>query len=241
MGALSLRERWLRILGILERSVRIREEEFATPRIYRETRDPLKALVATILSQNTSDLNALRAFRSLEERIGVSVEALYDADEKSLEEAIRQGGMYRQRAKKLKALARALKEAGEGHLERLLSLPFEEALKALRALPGVGPKTAEVLLATVRGAPFIPIDTHVRRVSMRLGLHSGGDYARVRAALEAITPPELRHRAHLLLIAFGRSTCRARRPRCYACPVEGLCPYPFKTRLQPREHLGERR
>lgn len=235
------RGRWLRILSLLERHVKIRQEEFATLHVFRETRDPFRALVATVLSQNTSDVNALRAYAALEQRVGVDIERIAKASLQELQEAIRAGGMYRQRARALKALAQALSRAGEGYLERLLSLPHEEALEELRALPGVGPKTAEVLLATAAGAPLLPIDTHVKRVTQRLGLHRGGSYEAIKRRLEQLTPPRLRHRAHLLLISFGRRTCRARGPLCYECPVERLCPFPFKTRLEPRQRLRQRR
>ncbi|HZD13370.1 MAG TPA: hypothetical protein VE177_07630, partial [Candidatus Binatus sp.] len=116
-------------------------------------------------------------------------------------------------------------------LDQILEMSFDEARNTLMSLPQVGPKTADVLLVTVTGKPTIPVDTHVDRVSRRLGLAPlKGGYERVRESLQKLYKPSQYHRVHLLLIAHGRTYCTARRPKCPICPVNLVCPYPYKTR-----------
>ncbi len=186
--------------------------------------DPFRALVATVLSQNTSDRNGLRALRSLESRVGVGPKELAEASIELIEESIRPAGMYRERARRLKELAAAIIERYGGDLSRVLSKGFEDARAELMSLPGVGPKTADVVLLFCAHAPTFPVDTHIFRVSRRLGLSRGRGYEEVRSALQAIFDPEDYAIAHRALIQLGRVYCRARSPRCGECPLRDLCP-----------------
>jgi len=107
----------------------------------------------------------------------------------------------------------------------VLSLPFEEARESLMQLPGVGPKTADVVLLFCAEKPTIPVDTHVNRVSKKLGLApANGDYETIRKSLQSLYNPEDYLAVHLLLISLGRKYCRARNPLCKQCPVNSLCP-----------------
>ena len=112
-----------------------------------------------------------------------------------------------------------------GSLEPILSLPLDEARKTLMELPGVGPKTADVVLLFSANQPTIPVDTHVNRVSKRLGLApANGDYEAVRLSLQTLFEPKDYLDVHLLLIAHGRKYCKARQPHCLECPVNNYCP-----------------
>jgi endonuclease-3 len=191
----------------------------------RQPQDPLGELVATILSQHTSDLNTERAFRSLLDTFG-SFEAVRDAPVEAIEAAIRGGGLARVKAPRIKqVLSRLQAERGALSLDFLRDLPLAEARAFLTSLGGVGPKTAACVPLFALGRPAIPVDTHVHRVSRRLGLIGPRTSAeQAHPALEAIVPPEQAYAFHLHLIQHGRQTCKAARPRCESCPLTALCP-----------------
>jgi len=150
---------------------------------------------------------------------------LAKADVKEIEEAITVAGLYRNKSKVIKNLSRIVLEKFSGSLDFIYSLPFEKARETLMAMPGVGPKTADVVLLFCAEKPTLPVDTHVNRVSKRLGLApSNADYEGVRQALQALYPPKDYLPVHLLLIALGRKICKARKPLCKICPVNTLCP-----------------
>ena len=186
--------------------------------------DPFRALVRTVLSQNTTFRNEVAAFRRLDGRVGVTPENIAEASEEEIAECIRPAGMHRVRARKLKALARAVLERYGGELGKVLEKPLEEARGELMSLPGVGPKTADVVLMFNARKPVLAVDRHIMRISKRLGLvGERAGYEDVRKRLEASVPPELYPEAHLALIRFGREVCRARNPRCPECPVRDAC------------------
>jgi endonuclease-3 len=225
----SERHRAQRILSILRAHLEIRTQDFATLTVAKETGDPFRILVVTILTQNCTDVAALRAYRILDERIGVTVPRLSKATIAVIQRAIRSAGLYKQKGKGLKKLAQVVAERYDGRLEPVLRGTDEDARTALQELPRVGPKTADVILG-VLGRPTISVDTHVNRVSKRLGLApSKGNYEKIRAALMQRFNREDYNIIPLYLMAHGRRTCRARRPLCPSCPVEKLCPYPKKT------------
>ncbi len=180
--------------------------------------DPFRLLVGIILSQNTTEANAFRAYRELERSIGVTPEALAAAGVEAVAGAIRAAGLYRGKARAIVSLARRVLEGLD--LDAALR---EGRAEELLAIPGIGRKTVDVAMAFY-GRPVVPVDTHVRRVARRLGLVDSDDYGRVRGALESIFPPHLRLEAHLYLIKLGREVCRARAPRCGECPLRDLCP-----------------
>jgi len=203
----------------------ILQDNFSIPRWASSTRNPFQTLIITVLSQATADKNTAKAFKNLSERFSITPEALATASLEEIEKAIRVGGLYRNKSRVIKAISRMILEQFNGSLDFIHSLPLEEARKILLSIPGVGPKTADVVLLFCAGKPTIPIDTHVNRVSKRLGLApSEADYEGVRRALEALYPPDDYLPAHLLFISLGRKYCRARKPLCKPCPVNMLCP-----------------
>jgi len=138
---------------------------------------------------------------------------------------IRSAGLYTSKAPRIKEVSRIIKEEHGGRLAPILNLPYAEAKAKLMEMPGVGPKTADILLAFVAKNPVIPVDTHIARVTKRLGIApANANYEKTRTSLEALIPPKDRVKLHLSVIAFGREICRAPRPRCSHCPVNDWCP-----------------
>lgn len=190
--------------------------------------DPLGELVATILSQHTSDINSERAYRQLRATFP-TWEQVRDAPTGAVEEAIRSGGLARQKAARIQQILHILTERlGNTSLtlDTLNTMPLDDALAWLRGLPGVGPKTAACVLLFALGKPAFPVDTHVWRVTKRLGLigaHASAESAH--ETLQALIPPEWRHTMHIDLIRHGRQICYARKPACFRCPISSECRY----------------
>jgi endonuclease-3 len=227
----SKRKRATQILSILREKVPIRDEDFAASRVAKQSGDPFRVLVVTILSQNCTDVAALRAYDTLDQKIGVSVSALSRARVRSIENAIRVAGLYKQKARALKRLAKLISERYQGDLSSVLARSFAQARDGLQEFPNVGPKTADVLLS-IWGRPTISVDTHVNRVSKRLGFARGkAKYEEVRAALMQVFPEDHYRSVPLYFMALGRKVCKARRPLCPQCPVNRLCTYVRKTKL----------
>ena len=213
-----IKNRATKILHILR-------ENFSIPQWASSTRDPFQTLIITVLSQATADKNTARAFENLSRRFSITPEALAKASVEEVENAIRVGGLYRNKSRVIKAISHVILEQFNGSLDFIYSLPFEEARKILLKIPGVGPKTADVVLLFCAGKPTVPVDTHVNRVSKRLGLASPkADYEGVRRALETLYLPDDYLPVHLLFISLGRKYCKARKPLCKPCPVNTLCP-----------------
>jgi endonuclease-3 len=198
---------------------------YALPEPTAKSRDPFETLVVTIISQNTTDKNTARAFKNLSSKFRIDPETLANADVRKVEECLRTGGLFRQKAKAIKGVSRTLIRQWEGSVPSILSLPIEDARRELLQLPGVGPKTADVVLLFSARKPVIPVDTHVIRVSKRLDFApENGDYETVRKKLETFFKPEDYAAVHALLILHGRKCCRARTPLCVSCPVNAYCP-----------------
>jgi endonuclease-3 len=189
------------------------------------TADPLDELVLTVLSQHTSDVNAERSFGELR-RTFPTWESVVQAPSRELADAIRSGGLANQKAPRIQAILRQIRaREGAYDLRRLAALPDAEARDYLTSLPGVGPKTAAVVLSFALGRDAIPVDTHVHRVSRRLGLVPAAATAeRAGRILHDLVPDGLRTSTHVGLIRLGREICRAPVPRCRACPLRDLCP-----------------
>ncbi len=187
--------------------------------------DPLEELVLTVLSQNTSDANSFRAYESLRARFP-TWEALASAGPSAVAAAIRSGGLSNVKAPRILAILRAIQEReGDLDLSFLRRMSDAEARDYLTSLPGVGPKTAAVVLAFSLDRPAFPVDTHVHRVAGRLGLIPPKmSAAKAHDILEAITPPEIRVAMHVGLIRLGREICKPGRPRCEICPLVDICP-----------------
>ena len=202
---------------------RLLEAEYG-PHLWRPHRDPLGELILTILSQHTSDVNSGRAFEQLIQSFP-SWEAVRDAPTDQVAAAIRGGGLGEIKAPRIQAILRRIwEERGGFDLDFLRRLPLEEARAWLRSLPGVGPKTAACVLLFSLGLPALPVDTHVHRVSQRLGLaDADATPEQAEAMLEKIVPPEHVYAFHLNLIALGRQICKAQHPRHEVCVVRDVC------------------
>lgn len=190
--------------------------------------DPLNELVACILSQNTSDTNSFRAFEHLKRRFP-TMQQVMDAPVSVLADTIRSGGLADTKAPRIQNVLRSLlEERGLLSLDFLHEMNDADARAWLRSLPGVGPKTAGIVLCFAMGRPVLPVDTHVFRVAWRLGLiekRIGEDKAH--DALQAQILPEQTFRFHVALITHGRQVCKAITPLCAQCPLTDLCPtYP---------------
>lgn len=177
--------------------------------------------MATILAAQCTDERVNQVTRTLFRKYRTA-EDYARADPAVLEREIRPTGFFRAKARALISMARALVERHGGEVPR--------TVEALTALPGVGLKTANVVRGNAFGEPAIAVDTHVLRVSGRLGLARSDDPDRVHDELVQVLPRPRWTRACHLFQAHGRRTCRARRPLCSACPVRGLCPWPHKPR-----------
>ncbi len=187
---------------------------------------PVDELVSTILSQNTNDLNRDRAFKALRAALP-SWEAVRDAPPAAIVEAIRPAGLANQKGPRIQAVLQAItRERGRLDLRFLRRLPPDEALAWLMRFKGVGNKTASIVLLFSLGMPAFPVDTHIYRVSGRLGLRPPrASLQQAHDLLARTFPPETYYAAHLNLIRHGREVCRARNPACPACVLRRLCPY----------------
>jgi endonuclease-3 len=188
--------------------------------------DPLATLVSAILSQNTNDVNRDRALERLRERFP-TWRAVRDAPVSELVETIRPAGLAPTKAPRIQeALRRITVERGALTLDFLADLPVDEAREWLLDIPGVGPKTAAIVLLFALGRPAFPVDTHVHRLASRLGLiPARTSREKAHGLLEALVPPEIFYAFHLNLIAHGRAVCHARNPEHDRCPLQEHCEY----------------
>jgi endonuclease-3 len=202
--------------------------------VWRNPLPPLDELVSTILSQNTNDTNRDRAFHALRRRFP-TWEAVRDADEQDVIDAIRPAGLGNQKGPRIQNVLREItRQHGELSLDFLAQMPDAEALDWLMTFKGVGPKTASIVLLFSLGKPAFPVDTHIYRVSGRLGIRPEGMNAdQAHTYLGQLFPPEAYYAVHLNLIRLGREVCQARRPKCSDCPLQDLCEY-FSTSKEGR-------
>jgi len=211
---MDARERALRLASRLT-------EHFGPPLIGR--RDPVEELVLTILSQNTNDTNRDRAYASLLGRFG-SLDAVRTARVDAIGHAIRVGGLHRQKSARIVAvLQRIHSERGRLDVSFLGEMNLADAMAWLLASPGVGKKTAGIVMLFSFGKPYFPVDTHIRRVLTRVGLiEPGGD---PHDQANALLPPDpaLMAAMHLLIIRLGREICHPRRTECSRCPIRDEC------------------
>ena len=207
------------------------EKEYGIPRPDEE--EPVDLLVKTILSQNTSDANSLPAFARLK-RAFPDYESLLRATDEAVSQSIRRGGLAEIKAKRIKAALKRIKEEqGEISLAALAGMNNEQAMDYLLRLPGVGPKTASIVLLFAFGMPFLPVDTHVFRLSRRLGLvEEKANPEKAQKMLERIVPPDKYVSFHLNLICHGRQVCHARGPSHEKCCLQGCCDYVRGKRLK---------
>jgi endonuclease-3 len=195
-------------------------EENPSPTTELESGNPYQLLVAVVLSAQATDASVNIACRPLFERIRAPNQMI-DFGEERLREALKTIGLFNTKAKNVIALSRALIDRYGGEIPR--------TREELQELPGVGRKTANVVLNTAFGEETFAVDTHVFRVCNRTGLAPGKTVDEVEAKLEKIVPQPFRRDAHHWLILHGRYTCKARLPECWRCPVIDLCRFQPKT------------
>ena len=217
----------------IARTIKLMTEQYgpfsAEPRL-----PPMDELVFTILSQHTSDINSSRAFRRLMDRFG-TLEEVAVAEIAEIEKAIALGGLAKIKAPRIKlVLNKVLELNGSLDLSFLREMPLNEAKAWLRQLPGIGPKSAGIVLSFSLGMPAMAIDTHIYRVCQRLGVIGPKVSAdKAHDILEAKVDPEEVFNFHVSYINHGRQVCRAQRPMCHGCVVGGLCPSRKKFMTKP--------
>ncbi len=215
----------------LARSVHQTLLNFYGQPVWTNPMPPLDELVSTILSQNTNDNNRDKAYNSLR-RSFPTWEAVRDAPPDAVIASIRPAGLANQKGPRIQAVLRQITQLrGALNLDFLASLPVEEARSWLMQFKGIGPKTAAIVLLFSLGMPAFPADTHVLRVTGRLGLRPKEMTAEAaHPYLEKLFPPESFYAAHLNIIRLGREICQARKPNCPACPLQTICAYFQATR-----------
>jgi endonuclease-3 len=182
--------------------------------------NPFELLVATILSAQCTDKQVNQVAPVLFKRLKTPAD-FAAASLKTIEKLIRPTGFFHNKAKNIKNCSKALLAKHSGEVPQTL----EELVK----LPGVGRKTANVVLGAAFGIPGVVVDTHVSRISNRLGLSGSKNPVKIEYDLMSVIPKRVWNDFCLQLIFFGRSTCTARKPKCPQCPLENLCPWPYKT------------
>ena len=211
-------------------------ETYGQP-VWRNPLPPLDEFVSTILSQNTNDTNRDRAFEALRDRFP-TWEEVRDADSSDIIAAIRSAGLANQKGPRIqRALKQITEENGDLNLDFLEDLPLEQAKDWLLSFKGVGPKTAAIVLLFSLGKPAFPVDTHIYRLTGRLGLRPENINAeQAHDHLAALFDPAMYYDVHLNLIRHGREICHARSPQCERCPLGDICP---KIRRVPGKCTNE--
>ncbi len=212
------------VLELLMSRHRVDLSRFIAPKL--ASRPLFEFIVGVVLSQNTSDRNAEIALRELYRRFnGLRPEVIAGAREEEVAEAVKPAGMHNRRAKVIKELARAFTNPNleEEIATKVRELDVNGARELLKGLPGVGDKTADVILLMYFRRPAFPVDTHIMRISIRLGITRKPDYHGVSKFWLNNTSSNNLLPLHLLLITHGRSVCKARKPRCSSCPLIRLC------------------
>ena len=213
---------------LAQRAVKIHERllEFYGEPVWRNALPAIDELVSTILSQNTNDINRDRAFEALRARFP-TWEMVRDTNTKDVIEAIRPAGLANQKGPRIQQVLKSITEERGGlDLSFLADVPVDEAKAWLTKFNGVGPKTAAIVLCFSLNKFAFPVDTHIYRVTGRIGLRPERmTVEQAHAHLESLFPPETYYAAHLNLIRLGREICTARRANCEICPIRKLCDY----------------
>ncbi len=205
---MKLMERAVKVLDILEK-------EYPDARVTLDFKDPLQLLIATILAAQCTDERVNRVTKGLFKKYR-RVAAFAAADLRTLEEEIRPTGFYHNKAKSILACCQMIVDRFKGQVPR--------TLEELTSLPGVGRKTANIILGNAYGQPAIAVDTHVKRVTHRLGWAKPDDPDKIEFELMEVIPRERWTMACHQLVFHGRNVCTAKNPQCPTCPVNHLCP-----------------
>lgn len=213
---------------LAERAIKIHKVllEFYGEPVWRNPLPAIDELVSTILSQNTNDNNRDRAFTALRARFG-TWEEVRDANPVDVIDAIRPAGLANQKGPRIQQVLRSItEERGNLDLSFLGDLSVDEGRAWLTRFNGVGPKTAAIVLCFSLGKNAFPVDTHIYRVTGRIGLRPERmTVEQAHPHLESLFPPETYYPAHLNIIRLGREICTARRPFCEKCPILNLCDF----------------
>lgn len=187
---------------------------------------PVEELVLTILSQNTSNVNSRVAYEALLRRFE-NWDKVADAAAEDITDAIRSGGLAEQKTATIqRALHQLRQDFGSINLDILAAWPIERSMDYLTTISGIGPKTAACVLMFSLGLPVLPVDTHIHRLAIRLGMvHPQATAIRTQEILQKACPSHLVYMFHMLLIAHGREVCKAQRPQCSICVLKDLCPF----------------
>jgi endonuclease-3 len=223
-GERHRRAKTARIAGLLE-------THLGTPRQDHHLPPPLSMLIATILSQNTSDKNSHRAYKELRRRFP-TWRSVAEANPSALRAAIRVGGMANQKAPRIQKMLRRLRdEFGRYSLDALWTMSDDDVLRRLTEFEGVGVKTAACVLLFSLGRDVFPVDTHVHRLCNRLGLvRDCPTPEKTYEAMRGLIPRGKAYSLHTNMIRFGRMTCRSVSPACERCPLFEECTSPDKRR-----------
>jgi len=211
-----------RLISKIIQDVHLKLEFHHGPMQWQSAQAPVDVLVETILSQSTTDHNRDMAFRNLKATYS-NWEEVISISQDELAETIRSAGLNHQKAERIQvALKTLLEEQGEFSLDYLKSMTPEEAVKDLTRLPGVGKKTAGIILTFSLNIPYFAVDTHVTRITRRLGwVPPKKDPHDV---MNALVPDDLKGPLHIHLVHHGRQTCKARKPFCDDCVIKEMCP-----------------
>lgn len=184
-------------------------------------------LIHTMLSANTNDVNSKRAFEQLKTQLGSDWDNVRLAPLDVIKAAIRPAGMYNQKAPNIVATLEQIRRArGDYDLSFLADIPLDDAMQYLIALPGVGHKTASIVMLFCFNHGAFPVDTHIQRISQRLGIGSRrASPEKLKQQWEELLPPANYYGLHVTLIQLGRTICQARTPECHRCPLQPLCDY----------------
>jgi endonuclease-3 len=207
------------------RAICARLEKRFGPLVVPRSTDPLDELILTVLSQHTSDLNSERAFAALRAAYP-TWDDVVEADSDEVADVIRSGGLANTKARRIQTILREVEHReGVYSLDRLRQMSDADARAWLVSFPGVGPKTAAVVLSFAFGRDTMPVDTHVHRVTRRLGIVAAKASAeQADRLLHELVPKGLRTPLHVGFIRLGREICKAPIPRCAQCPLKDLCP-----------------
>ncbi|MCE4608587.1 MAG: hypothetical protein F7B61_06505 [Caldisphaeraceae archaeon] len=211
------------VYELLSNVISVSSDDFAPLFAKKLNAGPFSVLVSIILTQNTTERNALKAFKNLFGATKLNPQQVLSLRVEELSKMIRVAGLSMQKASAILRLSSYVIEKGEEHL---LSEDPAKLRDKLISIPGIGEKTADVFLSLYRKYPVFPVDTHIRRISIRWGLvDKKSSYKEISSALINFFDPSISDKAHRLMIAFGRTYCRSKDPRCWECPLRKVCPH----------------
>lgn len=209
-------------------------QQFGIPERTKLQTDPLEALIATILSQNTTDINSFRAYKNLKLKFK-NWEDVANARQSEIEKAIRQGGLAKQKAKAIKTILKKLKNLNANFdLNYLNKMSNQEVINELTSFNGVGVKTASCVLLFSMHRNVCPIDTHIHRILNRIGLVNTKSADKTFEIINKNLPNSIAYSLHTNLIKLGRDICKAAKPICSACPIIRLCSYSNKNLIKSK-------